>query len=107
MRFTKDGKTVEVVLSCRDFAYAEYNANDESQSERSCFIGVSSGQRLQIHLRHVGYWAEAKSDIVVEGKIRRCVQHRNVSHLETMVKYVDQVCEFALLCKRLLMQHSY
>jgi len=92
MKFSADGASVEVVLSCNDAAYAEYNANDESERERSCFIGVATGQALQIHLRHSGNWPGTKTDIIVDGEIRRFVRQNNVSHEETMIKYVDQVC---------------
>jgi len=91
MRFTKDGLEVEVVLSHCEIIYPEYGANEEPEDERSCFIGVSSGQKLQIHLRYTGHWPETKADVIIDGKIRRFVQQRGISHQEIFVKYVDQV----------------
>lgn len=91
MKFTKDGSSCEVILSCADVAYSEYESDGELESARSCYIGVTDGQKLQIHLRYVGHWQRRRADILVDGQSRRFVNVRGSRDEQDVVKYVDEV----------------
>jgi len=89
MRFASGPLSVEVQLAVRDNPLVEYDEEEVGAHDRSCYVGIQAGQRLQINMTFSGPWNVARCDIVIDGVLCRVV---SVKGPDPIWKFVDQVC---------------
>jgi len=97
MRFSAGPLSVEVQLAVRNNPLVEYGAEEIGARDRSCYVGVSAGQYLQITMNFLGPWRKARYDIVIDGVLCRVVGVASVADEDRMWKFVDQVSNTVIL----------